>query len=172
MLLILNRILFLIINHPLTLGFILITQTFLISLFTGIFTIIYWFSYSLFLVFIGGMLVLFMYITSLASNETFYFKINFKKLNISIILLTILFIIFIFKDWKNILINNKIINKEIFNFSTFINLSQTNYLLLNKIYNFPINIITILLVNYLFLTLVATVKITNIFKGPLRPKNN
>lgn len=51
------------------------------------------------------------------------------------------------------------------------NLFLENNLTLNKLYNFPINIITILLINYLFLTLIATVKITNIFEGPLRPKN-
>jgi NADH-ubiquinone oxidoreductase chain 6 len=54
----------------------------------------------------------------------------------------------------------------------FLNITaDKNNFLLIKIYNFPINIITILLVNYLFLTLIATVKITNIFKGPLRPIN-
>lgn len=51
------------------------------------------------------------------------------------------------------------------------NLILENNFILNKIYNFPINLITILLINYLFLTLIITVKITNIFEGPLRPKN-
>lgn len=45
-----------------------------------------------------------------------------------------------------------------------------NNLLLNKLYNFPTNIISILLIIYLFFTLIAIVKITNIFEGPLRPK--
>ena len=31
---------------------------------------------------------------------------------------------------------------------------------LNKLYNFPTNILTVLLINYLFLTLIAAVKIT------------
>ncbi len=44
-----------------------------------------------------------------------------------------------------------------------------NSLILNKLYNFPINLITILLIIYLFLTLIAVVKITNVFEGPLRP---
>jgi NADH-ubiquinone oxidoreductase chain 6 len=50
---------------------------------------------------------------------------------------------------------------------TFVN---ENTIILNKLYNFPTNILTILLINYLFLTLIAVVKITNIFEGPLRPK--
>jgi NADH-ubiquinone oxidoreductase chain 6 len=44
-----------------------------------------------------------------------------------------------------------------------------NSLILNKLYNFPVNLITILLIIYLFLTLIAVVKITNVFEGPLRP---
>lgn len=49
-----------------------------------------------------------------------------------------------------------------------INYINENFLNLNKLYNFPINFITILLINYLFLTLIVIVKITNINKGPLR----
>lgn len=45
-----------------------------------------------------------------------------------------------------------------------------NYKLI-KLYNYPTNFITILLINYLLLTLIAIVKITNIFFGPLRPIN-
>lgn len=46
-----------------------------------------------------------------------------------------------------------------------------NSLVLNKLFNYPINILTIVLIIYLFLTLVVAVKITNIFEGPLRPKS-
>lgn len=51
-----------------------------------------------------------------------------------------------------------------------INLNYENLSSLNKLYNYPTNLISILLINYLFLTLIASVKITNIFKGPLRTK--
>lgn len=56
---------------------------------------------------------------------------------------------------------------NIVNLNSFINEDSIS---LNKLYNFPTNILTILLINYLFLTLIAVVKITNIFEGPLRPK--
>lgn len=46
-----------------------------------------------------------------------------------------------------------------------------NSLVLNKLFNYPINILTIVLIIYLFLTLVVAVKIINIFEGPLRPKS-
>lgn len=161
---------FLLINHPLSLGFLLITQTLLISLFSGTITIIFWFSYSLFLIFIGGILILFIYITSLASNEIFKFSINSKKIFYFLILISIILFLFIFIDTKNFLLNNNIINNENLSLFKVNTILEKNNLLLSIIYNFPTNIITIILVNYLFLTLIATVKITNIFKGPLRQK--
>lgn len=69
------------------------------------------------------------------------------------------------------LIEQFISNIEIEKFSITINLINENILSLNKIYNFPTNLITLLLINYLFLTLLVTVKITKKFYGPLRPIN-
>jgi NADH-ubiquinone oxidoreductase chain 6 len=165
-----NRFIFLTIKHPLSIGLALITQTLFLSLFTGIYTSIFWFSYSLFLIFIGGILILFIYITSLASNETFIFSLNFKLSKFFFLLITIIIIFVYLTDFKSLFIINKTLNSETFNLIFIKTLIEQNNLILNKIYNFPINIITIILVNYLFLTLIATVKITNIFKGPLRPK--
>lgn len=59
-------------------------------------------------------------------------------------------------------------NENLINIKSFI---TENSFILNKLYSFPINLITILLIIYLFFTLIAVVKITNIFEGPLRPKN-
>nr|QNV11699.1 NADH dehydrogenase subunit 6 [Rhamphomyia barbata] len=63
-------------NHPLAMGLMLLMQTFLICLITGLMTKSFWFSYILFLIFLGGMLVLFIYVTSLASNEMFSMSMN------------------------------------------------------------------------------------------------
>jgi NADH-ubiquinone oxidoreductase chain 6 len=118
------------------------------------------------------MLILFIYITSLASNETFNFSLNFKIVkNYLLISILILFIIYIL-DFKNLIFNNIIFNDENYSLLFYQTSLEKNNFFLNKMYNFPTNIITILLVNYLFLTLIATVKITNIFQGPMRPKNN
>lgn len=67
--------------------------------------------------------------------------------------------------FENFILNNEI--NSLIQFS-FIN---EDIISLNKIYNFPTNIITILLINYLFLTLLITVKITKKNYGPLRPIN-
>jgi len=154
----------------LSIGLLLIIQTILITLFSGILTKTFWFSYSLFLIFLGGILILFIYITSIASNELFKFKINF--LSIFFILSIILFFSFcLFYFNSKTFFFNKILNLENISFITIKNLTIENNFILNKIYNFPTNLITVLLINYLFLTLIATVKITNIYEGPLRPKN-
>jgi NADH-ubiquinone oxidoreductase chain 6 len=108
--------------------------------------------------------------TSIASNEIFKFSINLKIIGSFLIFFLIFFLFILFFDFK-ILFFNKIFNIDNLRLIDIKNLFLENNLTLNKLYNFPINIITILLINYLFLTLIATVKITNIFEGPLRPKN-
>lgn len=75
-------------------------------------------------------------------------------------------IILIFID-KNILIQYSNIEiKSIFDINSYI---IENSISLIKLYNYPTNLLTIILINYLLITLIAVVKITKIFKGPLRP---
>lgn len=115
--------------------------------------------------FIGGILVLFIYVTSLASNEIFNLSL---KLTL-IIVIIILFLIFIV-----LIIDNSIFS---FNYNNeYIIINLINYIkegnqYINKLYNFPTNCITLILINYLFFTLIVTVKITDFFGGPLRNLN-
>nr|AVM85349.1 NADH dehydrogenase subunit 6 [Anopheles gambiae] len=154
-------------KHPLSMGLMLLIQTFLTCLITGIYVKSFWFSYVLFLIFLGGMLILFIYVTSLSSNEMF--TMSFKLTMFSLILFSISMVIFFILD--KTLIEQFIINMEMEKFSMTNNLINENILSLNKMYNFPTNLITLLLINYLFLTLLVTVKITKKFYGPLRPMN-
>lgn len=112
------------------------------------------------------MLVLFIYVTSLASNEIFSFSIKIFILS-SLILFLSLISIFLM---DNRIIANFLRNNEIYSIIDIKSFINENTVSLNKLYNFPTNILTILLINYLFLTLIAVVKITNIYEGPLRPK--
>nr|YP_009349984.1 NADH dehydrogenase subunit 6 [Homogryllacris anelytra]AQM40158.1 NADH dehydrogenase subunit 6 [Homogryllacris anelytra] len=152
-------------NHPLSMTLIIILQTLLICTFTGMISQSFWFSYILFLVFLGGMLVLFIYITSLASNEMF----SIPTTTIFSCMIIMMFIILL--SWSldstfpTLITNNLDMNST--------NLTSTNYwtettLPLIKLYNNPTNLNTLMLMLYLFLTLIAIVKITNIFHGPLR----
>nr|YP_010895116.1 NADH dehydrogenase subunit 6 [Fazia fascifrons]WJW73642.1 NADH dehydrogenase subunit 6 [Fazia fascifrons] len=158
---------FLQMNHPLSMGMMLLIQTTMICCISGLMTKSYWFSYILFLIFIGGMLVLFIYVTSLASNEMFTFST--KMFILMITTLFILTILMIFFD-KMILIFNSL-NNEMNSISYLNSYIMENTLNLNKLYNYPTNMITILLMNYLLITLIATVKITKLFYGPIRSMN-
>nr|URT60526.1 NADH dehydrogenase subunit 6 [Nepsalus caelestis] len=151
------------IKHPLAMGLTLLVQTIIISLTCGLYTYSYWFAYILFLIMLGGMLVLFIYVTSLASNELFSFSIlNFM---LSISLLSITLVIILFMDKTILLLNN--IEMMKFNMN---NLFMENELSLNKLYNNPTMNITLMMMNYLLLTLIVIVKIVNINYGPLRQK--
>lgn len=146
------------INHPLSIGLIVLLQTIIISILRGFISQRFWFSYVLFLVFLGGILILFIYVTSLASNEIFYLSTKISLL--TLILLSILFTI----NEPNILVNNiEIITERI------INNDIINQLI--KLYNRSTGRITIMLAIYLFLTLIAVVKITSVSRGPLRKLN-
>uniref|UniRef100_A0AAU6QFG1 NADH-ubiquinone oxidoreductase chain 6 n=1 Tax=Nepsalus caelestis TaxID=2950591 RepID=A0AAU6QFG1_9NEOP len=151
------------IKHPLAMGLTLLVQTIIISLTCGLYTYSYWFAYILFLIMLGGMLVLFIYVTSLASNELFSFSIlNFT---LSVLLLSITLVIILFMDKTILLLNN--IEMMKFNMN---NLFMENELSLNKLYNNPTMNITLMMMNYLLLTLIVIVKIVNINYGPLRQK--
>nr|AEZ51422.1 NADH dehydrogenase subunit 6 [Cnaphalocrocis medinalis] len=164
-------IMMLFLMHPLSMELMILIQTLLVCLISSIMLSTYWFSYILFLTFLGGLLVLFIYITSIASNEMF--KISF---NMKIFFFTCIFIIFnisIFNlnnlMWLNFNINNLEL-KNFFNMFLFMN--NENKINLSKLYNNQTFLMMTMMIIYLFITLIAVVKITNIFYGPLRSSFN
>nr|YP_010895077.1 NADH dehydrogenase subunit 6 [Cyphipelta rufocyanea]WJW73603.1 NADH dehydrogenase subunit 6 [Cyphipelta rufocyanea] len=158
---------FLQMSHPLSMGMMLLIQTILICCITGLMTKSFWFSYILFLIFVGGMLVLFIYVTSLASNEMF--SLSMKMILTTMISLFLLIMISMFMDKMIFTPNN--LNNEMMSIININSFMEENSLNLNKLYNYPNNMITILLINYLLITLIATIKITKLFNGPLRSMN-
>jgi NADH-ubiquinone oxidoreductase chain 6 len=70
----------------------------------------------------------------------------------------------------NFFINNFFNNVDMTTLPNINFLIKENTINLNKLYNFPTNFLTVLLINYLFLTLIAAVKVTNVHYGPLRPQ--
>lgn len=156
------------INHPLAIGLFILIQTIIISIFIGIFINTYWFSYILFIVFIGGLLVLFIYISRIASNEKIKFSLNIKFNFLFIIILSFWISYFFYKNLNfiNLFQNNEISNY----FHNFFLLNNNNFNL-TKLYNKQTYFLTILLIIYLFITLIVVIKITNIFFGPLRSFN-
>nr|YP_009647940.1 NADH dehydrogenase subunit 6 [Isophya major]QBZ37741.1 NADH dehydrogenase subunit 6 [Isophya major] len=157
---------FLFTSHPLTMTLTIVAQTLLVCLTTNTLSQTFWFSYILFLVFLGGMLVLFIYITSLAANEMFTSMMKIISLNL--ILITMIFLTTNLLD--PFIINPFSTNSDTLEMSLQpIPYSEVHHLLI-KLYNTPTKLLTLMLVCYLFFTLIAVVKITNIFLGPLRQK--
>nr|YP_007474236.1 NADH dehydrogenase subunit 6 [Austinograea rodriguezensis]AEX32626.1 NADH dehydrogenase subunit 6 [Austinograea rodriguezensis] len=149
-------------SHPLSMGLTLLLQTVMISLSVGISTYSFWFSYILFMIFLGGMLVLFIYVASLASNEFFVFSsLTFALYSIIFLVLTFTFI---FLD--PILISNFSCLPPSSLYSQLSTVTITSWIYSNTSMNF-----TLFIVIYLLLTLIVVVKITNLFKGPLRLSN-
>nr|QIV24637.1 NADH dehydrogenase subunit 6 [Rhipidocerus australasiae] len=154
-----TSICFLFLWHPLSFGLILMIQTILIALITGLLNYNYWFSYMLFLIMVGGMLVLFMYMTSIASNEKFKFSSSMLYM---IMFMMILTLSFMFMD--NFLYNMNLFMYDLENQE----MLTENQMSLNKYFNNPSSLILILILSYLLITMIMVVKITKIEYGPLR----
>nr|UHA56162.1 NADH dehydrogenase subunit 6 [Artena dotata] len=155
-------------NNPLSMGLMILFQTLLMCMLSGMLIKTYWFSYILFLTFLGGLLVLFIYVSSIASNELFKPSFNTKLLLI-ISLSVFILIQFYFMNnlyWMNFSFNSDM--NDFISLSLFMN--NDNKINLNKLYNNQTFMIMLMLIIYLFITLIAVVKITNIFYGPLRSK--
>nr|URX54042.1 NADH dehydrogenase subunit 6 [Neotermes fulvescens] len=141
--------------HPLAMGMMLLMQTTMMCLISGIMHQSFWFQYILFMVFVGGMLVLFIYVASLASNEMFSLS---TKLMITA---TIMMMLMMMTD-KWMMMNTK-------DASTFNAMMENEIITLTtKLYNQPNGTMTILAALYLLMTLIVVAKIINVSKGPLR----
>nr|YP_010946359.1 NADH dehydrogenase subunit 6 [Balta vilis]WGO57077.1 NADH dehydrogenase subunit 6 [Balta vilis] len=146
-------------SHPMTMGLLLLVQTTLSSMMSGMLSQTFWFPYILMLIFLGGMMVLFIYVTSIASNEMIQMSMK-MTMTISITLLVMMLMVNYYPEMNNQETNNMM----------FINSNTLNNMM--KLYNNSTNMITVMMASYLFITLIAIVKITNIFKGPLRKMDN
>nr|AXS64996.1 NADH dehydrogenase subunit 6 [Cerambycidae sp. 2 KM-2017] len=152
-------LLFMFLSHPLSFGLILLIETLMVAVVTGILNFNFWFSYILFLIMVGGMLILFIYMTSVASNEKF--KLSYKL----IILLAMCTVTALLTSIMDPAIYNMfIINNDLMTSQTPYSMSMTKYM------NQPANFIMFMVITYLLITLIMVVKITNVQYGPLRQK--
>nr|YP_009003779.1 NADH dehydrogenase subunit 6 [Thitarodes pui]AHH81831.1 NADH dehydrogenase subunit 6 [Thitarodes pui]QEI59707.1 NADH dehydrogenase subunit 6 [Thitarodes pui] len=165
MLLILFSTMMFFLTHPLSMGLLLLLQTILISLISGSMINTFWFSYILFLTILGGLLVMFIYVASIASNEMFKFNSNLLLLYLMIIMMMFI-IVMMFNNlyWLNMNINSELLN--FWNKMIFFN--NENSINISKIYNNQSYFLTLMSIIYLLITLFVIIKITNINYGPLR----
>nr|YP_009351141.1 NADH dehydrogenase subunit 6 [Tumulitermes pastinator]AQP28654.1 NADH dehydrogenase subunit 6 [Tumulitermes pastinator] len=141
-------------KHPMAMGLMLLTQTIMICLISGTMYSSFWFSYILFMIMIGGMLVLFMYMTSLASNEMFA-PSNKMLMASSITLPVLMYLMPTVTNNKEMNMHNTMMEDEITTTTT-------------VMYNQMMGTMTTMLVIYMLLTLIVVVNIINVSKGPLR----
>nr|UKE80161.1 NADH dehydrogenase subunit 6 [Meloe cavensis] len=150
---------FISLTHPLSLGLGLLAQTMAISLMTGKFCFTFWFSYILFLIMVGGMLILFIYMTSIASNEKFTFSLK-SALPVSALILC-----FIIPSSSLYTTDSSIKNDMTSYGMNNLGVSMVKYTYL------PSNLILTFTFIYLLITLIAIVKIIDKKSGPLRANN-
>nr|YP_009459969.1 NADH dehydrogenase subunit 6 [Eochionelasmus ohtai]AUT77221.1 NADH dehydrogenase subunit 6 [Eochionelasmus ohtai] len=147
------NMIFLFMFHPLAMIFVLILQSLFISLMIYSITQFPWFSYTLILVFLGGMLILFMYMANIASNEVF--KPNWKMLIPMITAPAVA--LFMLAPKQNLSQESKNTAQE-----------QFPNLIMMKPFSDVIMPITLLMASYIILTLLTVVKISKMSQGPLR----
>nr|WFP43263.1 NADH dehydrogenase subunit 6 [Rhomboptera ligata] len=155
-------------SHPVSMTIIIMLQTLTMSLSMSLVAKTYWMSYILFLVFLGGMLVLFLYITSLAPNEMFSANPPTLANIITWPLMAMGWITLLLMDQPLLNIFTSNIDNHLLTSPFMMTSNSTQYSMLLKLFNSSSGIITLIVITYLLLTLIAVVKITNIHSGPLR----
>nr|YP_010596133.1 NADH dehydrogenase subunit 6 [Acanthaspis pedestris]WAJ48465.1 NADH dehydrogenase subunit 6 [Acanthaspis pedestris] len=156
-----TSIMFTMLSHPMSMGMTLIIQTILISMITGNMMNTFWFSYILLITMISGVLVLFIYMASIASNEKF--KSSTKMLMFTTMMMILSTGIIMIVDQMSVSSIWSTIKKEM--------LCNDQVQSLIKLFNNHNMSMTITMVAYLFFTMIAITFIVEVSEGPLRKKN-
>nr|YP_010692571.1 NADH dehydrogenase subunit 6 [Tricentrus fulgidus]WBV77312.1 NADH dehydrogenase subunit 6 [Tricentrus fulgidus] len=139
-------------KSPMSMGMTLLAQTILTILLMNMMNSSSWIPMITFLTMIGGLMVIFMYMSSITSNEKF-------KFNMKIMIL----MIFMFMYTEEMMFN--LPNLEFQNIQN----NTNNMMSMNKMYSKSMSM-TIFMVMYLLLTMISVNKIIKLFEGPLRSK--
>nr|YP_009654781.1 NADH dehydrogenase subunit 6 [Molipteryx lunata]YP_010995006.1 NADH dehydrogenase subunit 6 [Molipteryx fuliginosa]QCI09336.1 NADH dehydrogenase subunit 6 [Molipteryx lunata]WOZ14014.1 NADH dehydrogenase subunit 6 [Molipteryx fuliginosa] len=137
-------------SHPISMGIMIILQTIITSVVIGLSMGSFWFSYIVMITVLSGILVLFIYMASTASNEKFHSSIKL------LMFLTVLIAVTMYISYKY----NKIINLT--------SIFSTEILSLNNLFNCKFKLITLIMVLYLFFVMITISSIVNISEGPLK----
>nr|QWC53793.1 NADH dehydrogenase subunit 6 [Evacanthus danmainus] len=148
-----NSLMIIWLKNPMSMGLMLLLQTLLMILFMNKILTSSWFVMITFLMMIGGLLIIISYMSSISSNEKF-------KFNLNLTMILILFIIYLDEMFEN----------QINEVQDLIFMKSIEQISMIKLYNNKTFLMTILLVNYLLLTMIVISKIVKHYKGPLRSK--
>lgn len=144
---------FVFIFHPLAIILVLIAQSIIVSILLFALSHFPWFSYTLILVFLGGMLILFTYIANVASNEKFSLNLKILALRGLIVVLSFPFNYLRLKLPQEAKPQNQ---------------EQFTGILLIKPYDLIILPLIMIMAGIILLTLLGVVKIRKMNSGPLR----
>nr|QQQ88617.1 NADH dehydrogenase subunit 6 [Hyalella nefrens] len=141
-------------STPLGLGAAVVIFSFFVSLSMALVCYTSWFSLLLFMLFLSGMMIIFIYVCSLASNETHFYSVTF----IYLVLAFTFFMAFSYEVNKLMGVSGMLVS------------SSDSAILMCKVYSFSVYMFIMLLIIYLLITLIVVVKICVISEGPVRIK--
>nr|YP_009472892.1 NADH dehydrogenase subunit 6 [Acanthaspis ruficeps]AST10096.1 NADH dehydrogenase subunit 6 [Acanthaspis ruficeps] len=154
-------IMFTMLTHPMSMGMIMIMQTLFISMTTGIMINMFWFSYILVITMLSGILVLFIYMASIASNEKFKTSTKMMMYFMSSIILSSISLLFVDQLEKSSMWSTS--KKEM--------VCNEQVLSLIKLFNSHNMSMTIIVITYLFFTMIVISYVVEVSEGPLRSKS-
>lgn len=131
--------------NPITIGISILTIALTLAIIYGL-TLSSWIAFLLFLIYIGGILVMFAYFVALSPNQ----QINKLSITPSLIFIISIFTVILY-------------------IQVYPRITPTFQFLINTFYTNINTSLLILLAIILFLTIVVVVKIVTNNKGPLRP---
>uniref|UniRef100_A0AAU7YTJ9 NADH dehydrogenase subunit 6 n=1 Tax=Rhopalus nigricornis TaxID=3151526 RepID=A0AAU7YTJ9_9HEMI len=143
-------------KHPISMGITIIMQTLTICMITGLILGTFWFSYLIMITMLSGMLVLFIYMASVASNEKFFSSMKLIMFSMLMIMTGVV-----------MEINEMYVDNEFMKTQTSISMESIS---LTSMFNMKFKFITMTMVMFLFFTMFTVSLIVNISEGPLRVK--
>nr|AXI98750.1 NADH dehydrogenase subunit 6 [Pseudoniphargus sp. 1-Murcia] len=150
-------VMFLLSTSPLFLSLMIIAQTISLAFIINTITMTSWFSFMLIMIYLSGMMIIFIYISSMASNELFY---------LNNLLLAGIFLFFI--PATLLIFNSTPASSSDYANTLDQNLTQTAIIKTMKMFSKPLFIMTILLIIYLLLAMIVVSKNSSFSSGPLR----
>nr|YP_010175160.1 NADH dehydrogenase subunit 6 [Olidiana longisticka]QSJ61366.1 NADH dehydrogenase subunit 6 [Olidiana longisticka] len=137
--------------NPMQLGIMLLMQTMLTTILMNKIMTSSWLSLITFIMMIGGLLILFIYMSSIASNEMIKMKFNLTLITIMILLPLDEMLTSQMSYTEKLIINPENIS-------------------LSKMYNKKTLYMSTFMIMYLLLAMIMVSKMIKIYKGPLRTK--
>nr|ALO64590.1 NADH dehydrogenase subunit 6 [Andrena nitida] len=144
--------------HPLMLILILVMYTIMNLLLMFIFTTLSMYMYMIFISIVGGMMIMFLYFTSMINNYPSKIKLNETIMITYLIIITLLTLIMYMyiPDHSEFILNNKL---------------NMNNIFIYKIYLYPMSLMTMITTLNLLYCLYLTIKMCSSKYVPLRKIN-